>query len=75
MQRKKVTVVHSEAQLLNDAYPQKFREDIERRARLRGIDIVLRDKVDMLPEATIGVVTRNGRHLPDADLVVCIMSP
>ncbi|KAI0655398.1 FAD/NAD-P-binding domain-containing protein [Cubamyces menziesii] len=67
---KKVTIVHSEAQLLNDAYPQKFRKDIERRARLRGIDIILGDKVDMLPETTIGVVTRNGRRLPDVDLVV-----
>ncbi|KAI0329011.1 FAD/NAD-P-binding domain-containing protein [Cubamyces sp. BRFM 1775] len=68
--RKKVTVVHSEAQLLNDAYPQKFRRDIERRARLRGIDLIFGDKVDIPPEATIGVVTRNGRQLPDVDLVV-----
>ncbi|KAH9891866.1 FAD/NAD-P-binding domain-containing protein [Cubamyces lactineus] len=68
--KKKVTVVHSEAQLLNDAYPQTFRRDIERRARLRGIELILEDKIDIPPEATVGVATRNGRHLPDVDLVV-----
>ncbi|KAJ8487258.1 hypothetical protein ONZ51_g4281 [Trametes cubensis] len=68
--KKKVTVVHSEAQLLNDTYPDKFRRDIERRARLRGISLILGDKLDIPPEGTVGVTTHNGKQLPDADLVV-----
>ncbi|KAI0329006.1 FAD/NAD-P-binding domain-containing protein [Cubamyces sp. BRFM 1775] len=68
--KKKVTVVHSEAQLLNHTYPDKFRKDIERRARLRGIDLILGDKLDVPPEGTIGVTTHNGKQLPDVDLVV-----
>ncbi|KAI0354848.1 FAD/NAD-P-binding domain-containing protein [Trametes cingulata] len=68
--KKKVTVVHSENLLLNDTYPDKFRKDIERRARLRGIDFILGDKLDVPPEGTIGVTTHNGKQIPDADLVV-----
>ncbi|KAI0365681.1 FAD/NAD-P-binding domain-containing protein [Pilatotrama ljubarskyi] len=67
---KKVTVVHSENLLLNDTYPDKFRKDIERRARLRGIDFILGDKLDVPPEGTVGVTTHNGKQISDADLVV-----
>ncbi|KAH9891858.1 FAD/NAD-P-binding domain-containing protein [Cubamyces lactineus] len=68
--KKKVTIVHSEGQLLNDTYPDKFRRDIERRARLRGIDLILGDKLDIPAEGTVGVTTQKGKQLPDVDLVV-----
>ncbi|KAI0775568.1 FAD/NAD-P-binding domain-containing protein [Trametes elegans] len=68
--KKKVTIVHSEPQLINDTYPEKFRKDIERRARLRGIDFILGDKLDIPPEGTVGVTTQKGKQIPDADLVV-----
>ncbi|KAL1950022.1 hypothetical protein VTO73DRAFT_5144 [Trametes versicolor] len=67
---KKVTVVHSEKLLVNDTYPDKFRKDIERRARAKGIEFILGDKLDVPPEGTVGVTTRNGKKIPDADLVV-----
>ncbi|KAI0629813.1 FAD/NAD-P-binding domain-containing protein [Trametes polyzona] len=68
--KKKVTLVHSEKLLLNDVYPERFRKDLERRARLRGIDLILGDKVDIPPEGTVGVTTENGKQIPDADLIV-----
>ncbi|OSC98053.1 FAD/NAD-P-binding domain-containing protein [Trametes coccinea BRFM310] len=67
---KKVTLVHSEKLLLNDTYPDKFRKDIERRARLKGINLILGDKLDIPPEGAVGVKTYNGKEIPDADLVV-----
>lgn len=65
-----MTVVHSEKLLVNSTYPDKFRKDIERRARRKGIDFILGDKLDVPPEGTVGVTTHNGKQIPDADLVV-----
>ncbi|KAF5381393.1 hypothetical protein D9615_008403 [Tricholomella constricta] len=66
---KKVTIVHGNDRILNDAYPEKFRKDIERRLQLRGVELVLGD---IVPEdaATNSVekpiTTRNGKVLtPD----------
>ncbi|KAH9850134.1 FAD/NAD-P-binding domain-containing protein [Lenzites betulinus] len=72
---KKVTIVHSEAKLLNDAYPDKFRDDIERRARARGVDFILGDKLDVPPEGTVGVTTQKGKSISDADLVIPAFGP
>lgn len=71
LQKKKVTLVHSEKQLLNDVYPDKWRQDIERRVRKRNIDLILGDRLDSFPEpGAVGVTTRNGKQLRDADLIV-----
>ncbi|KAI0365682.1 FAD/NAD(P)-binding domain-containing protein [Pilatotrama ljubarskyi] len=67
---KKVTLVHSDKQLLNDAYPEKFRRDLERRVRARGIKVLLGDRADTLPDGVTGLTTKSGTHIPDADLVV-----
>ncbi|KAI9065974.1 FAD/NAD(P)-binding domain-containing protein [Trametes sanguinea] len=67
---KKATLVHSEPLLLNDTYPERFRKDIERRLRAKGIDVLLGDRVEVPPEGTVGITTRNGVQVPDADLVV-----
>ncbi|KAL4252163.1 FAD/NAD(P)-binding domain-containing protein [Abortiporus biennis] len=67
----KVTIVHAGSALLNDTYPAKFRKDIQRRANLAGIDVVLDEYIDEIPEAgQIGVSTRSGKKFPDADLVL-----
>ncbi|CAL1709321.1 unnamed protein product [Somion occarium] len=69
--KKKVTLVHSEKQLLNDVYPDKWRQDIERRVRKRNIDLILGDRLDSFPEpGAVGVTTRNGKQLRDADLII-----
>ncbi|KAI0642896.1 FAD/NAD-P-binding domain-containing protein [Trametes meyenii] len=68
--KKKVTIVHSEQLPVNDTYPEKFRKNIERRARQFGIDFIFGDKLDIPPEGTVGVTTQNGKQIPDADLVV-----
>ena len=65
LQEKKVTIVHAEDKLLNPAYPNKFRKDLERRVRASGIQLILDDYVDSFPASA----TRKGVPL-GADLVV-----
>ncbi|KAF8575725.1 FAD/NAD-P-binding domain-containing protein [Ramaria rubella] len=61
----KVTLVHGGKKLLNDAYPDKFRADTERRIRALGVDLILDDYIDTFPASA----TRKGVAL-DADLVL-----
>ena len=63
--------MHRDAHLLNDAYPEKFRVDLERRVRAFGIDLILNDAVGAAPGVASGVTTQGGKALPDADLIVC----
>ena len=49
LQKTKVTIVHSGDHLLNDTYPDKFRRNIERRVRERGVTVLAGDYVDALP--------------------------
>lgn len=67
---KKVTIVHGQDFLLNDAYPKYFRKDVAKGLRNRGVEIVLNDWVDELEPSESGVIkTRNGKRII-ADLVV-----
>ncbi|KAF8527679.1 FAD/NAD(P)-binding domain-containing protein [Gautieria morchelliformis] len=65
---KKITIVHGGKKLLNKAYPDKVRKDVERRIRHRGVEVILDDFIDPLPEGT-PVTTRKGVKL-NADLIV-----
>ncbi|KAG5636131.1 hypothetical protein H0H81_009013 [Sphagnurus paluster] len=63
-----VAIVHGGEYLLNDAYPVKYRKDIERHLRLRGVEVILGDIVP--DKAEVGnVITRNGKRL-SPDLIV-----
>ncbi|KAH9989632.1 FAD/NAD-P-binding domain-containing protein [Russula vinacea] len=64
---KKVTIVHSDSQLLNSAYPNKYRKRVEKDLTSRGVNIVFNDYVDNFDSAP--VKTRSGRQL-DGDVVV-----
>ncbi|KAG5642076.1 hypothetical protein DXG03_003629 [Asterophora parasitica] len=75
---KNVTIVHGNKRILNDAYPDKFRKDVERRLRKRGINLVLGD---IVPDGATSagnseksLTTRNGKVLV-ADLVVPTRGP
>ncbi|PIL35059.1 hypothetical protein GSI_02846 [Ganoderma sinense ZZ0214-1] len=69
--KKNVTIVHRDTQLLNSVYPDKWRKDIERRARVRNINLILGDSIEDLSSETVnGVTTANGKSIPDADLLV-----
>ncbi|KAK2462349.1 hypothetical protein APHAL10511_005655 [Amanita phalloides] len=75
---KKVTIVQSNSALLNAAYPDKFRRQVERQTRAHGIDIILDDYIDMfevgpIPSGT-GITTRKGVQIK-ADLVVSARGP
>ncbi|KAI0068110.1 FAD/NAD(P)-binding domain-containing protein [Artomyces pyxidatus] len=67
---KKVIIVHGGSQLLNDTYPEKYRERIEQDVRSRNVQIVFNDYVDDdKPNEAGTITTRNGKVL-QADLVV-----
>ncbi|KAA1467965.1 FAD/NAD(P)-binding domain-containing protein [Dentipellis sp. KUC8613] len=66
--KKPVTIVHSQSQLLNDAYPDKFRKRAEQGVRSRGIELVFNDYIDdWNPSGAI--TTRKGKKL-DGDLLL-----
>ena len=66
-----MTIVHRDTLLLNNAYPDKWRKDIEHRARVRNINVLLGDSIeDLSVENVNGVTTANGKNIPDADLLV-----
>ncbi|KAF9480977.1 FAD/NAD(P)-binding domain-containing protein [Pholiota conissans] len=62
---KSVTIVHNENYLMNDIYPRKFRMDLERRLRLRGINVIVDDAVEGQPrvDGRMPLKTRNGASL------------
>ena len=67
--------MHGDKQLLNSTYPAKFRKNIEGRVRARNINLILGDYIDTFPEpGFVGLTTRKGEKISDADLVVCLWS-
>ena len=70
-QDKRVSIVHGDHQLLNSTYPPSLRQGLATRLLARGIELLLNEYVDSFPEqGTVGLVTRKGTNIPDADLVV-----
>jgi len=68
---KKVTIVHGGRQLINDTYNNSLRNGMETRLRARGVEFMLNEYIDDIPEAGIvGATTRSGKRIGDADLVV-----
>ncbi|KAF8918888.1 hypothetical protein CPB85DRAFT_1279205 [Mucidula mucida] len=66
---KPVTIVQGTAKLLNDTYPDKFRNRLASSVTARGINIVYDDFIDQVPASeTTAIKTRNGKTL-EADLV------
>lgn len=70
LQDKRITIVHGDQLLLNEAYPDSFRKTVARSIRKRDVTVILNDRVDdmTISDASI-VTTRSGRKLI-ADLVV-----
>ena len=70
-QDKPVTIIQRDRYLLNDIYPRHFRMDIEKRLRIRGIDIIFDDKIEGRPELQSGtpLTTQKGKSLK-CDLLV-----
>ena len=70
LQDKRVTIIHGDNLLLNDAYPDSFRKTVARSIRKRDVNVILNDRVDDMTISDAGIVTtRSGRKLV-ADLVV-----
>ncbi|KAH9477744.1 Apoptosis-inducing factor-like protein A [Psilocybe cubensis] len=61
---KHVTIVHANRLLLGDIYPDKFRENIESRIRLRGVNILFNDTIEGTPNPHAPLKTGNGVPLP-----------
>ncbi|KAF9567230.1 FAD/NAD(P)-binding domain-containing protein [Agrocybe pediades] len=67
---KRVTIVHGQDLLLNDAYPKNFRKNVANAIQKRGVEVILNDWVDDLDIIDPGLITtRSGRKLV-SDLVV-----
>jgi len=61
---KKVTIVHGNSHLMNKAYPLRFRVAVEKSVRKRGVELVLGDFVDTIPEAgSTQITTRSGKKI------------
>ncbi|EKM48363.1 uncharacterized protein PHACADRAFT_109059, partial [Phanerochaete carnosa HHB-10118-sp] len=68
----KVTIVHSETRLLSDVYPEKLRKNLEQKVLAQGITLIDQDYIDVFPDPLFvtDVVTRKGKTIKDADLVI-----
>lgn len=74
LQTKRVTLVHGQQQLLNDTYPNRYRDSLLTRVKKTGADVVLGDYVDATEPSSDGTITtRKGKQLR-ADLVVSCLA-
>lgn len=69
-----VTLVHAQSLLLNDAYPDKFRNTTVARVKQFGINLILDDKLESLPEGATTATTAKGTKL-NADLFIPTTGP
>ena len=69
-----MTIIHSQNKLLNDVYPDKFRDRVAKSAIASGIDLIFNDQApgELEPGSTF-VKTDNGKTIK-ADLVVLLFS-
>ncbi|KAG9314067.1 FAD/NAD(P)-binding domain-containing protein [Chiua virens] len=75
-QDKKVTIVQGGDQLLNSTYPASLRRGLASRLLARGVELLFNEYVDSFPEeGSVGLVTRKGTQIPDADLVISARGP
>ena len=72
IQDKKITIVHADALALNNVYPDRFRKDIERRWKARGIELIFNDRIDQLPSNLTGTVTTTKGKSIVSDLFVSL---
>jgi apoptosis-inducing factor 2 len=70
LQDKRITIVHGDELLLNEAYPKSFRKSVAKSVRKRDVTVILNDRVDDMSISDAGIITTcSGRKLV-ADLVV-----
>ncbi|KAG2118023.1 uncharacterized protein F5147DRAFT_669505 [Suillus discolor] len=68
---KKVTIVHGGNQLINATYGNSLRKGLEKRLHARGVEFMFNEYIDDIPEpGVVGITTRSGKQISDADLVV-----
>ncbi|OJA19575.1 NADH dehydrogenase FAD-containing subunit [Rhizopogon vesiculosus] len=68
---KKITIVHGGDELLNNTYNKSLRKGMQKRLAARGVEFMFNEYIDDIPEAgVVGVTTRSGKRIGDADLVV-----
>lgn len=69
---KKITLIHGQSELLNPAYPSKFRTYLAKQLQSRNIDLVLDEYAESFPEFGPGeVVLRSGKKIT-SDFVVSL---
>ena len=69
-QDKKITIVHAQGNLLNDAYPTKYRECVKAGVAARKVNLALGEFVEKFPPSGSGeLIFKSGGRL-NAGLVV-----
>ncbi|KAJ3522702.1 hypothetical protein NMY22_g11776 [Coprinellus aureogranulatus] len=71
---KNITVVHSRKLLLNDVYPDHWRQQVNDSLLKRGVNLVLGERVDDVEPKDGKLTTRSGKVIP-ADLVIPTRGP
>lgn len=70
---KKVTVIHSQPKVLNDAYTDKLRLPLQKQAEELGVRFILGDSLEgshEFMESPQTLTTKNGKKLENIDLVI-----
>ncbi|KAF6755655.1 hypothetical protein DFP72DRAFT_1169486 [Ephemerocybe angulata] len=67
---KPVSLTHAHAQLLNDAYPDKYRSALLARLGKTGTEIILNDYVDVTEPSKDGTITTRSGKTIHADLII-----
>ncbi|KAG9031110.1 hypothetical protein FRB95_003156 [Tulasnella sp. JGI-2019a] len=65
----KVTLIHSDAQLLNSAYPTKYRQAMLKALEAKGVTVRLKDRATIPQGEYTSIMTENGVQI-EADVVI-----
>lgn len=69
---KKVTVIHNQSMVLNNAYTEKLRKPLQKQAEEMGVQFILNDSIEAgdFLDSPQTITTKNGKKLEDVDLVI-----
>lgn len=69
---KKITLIHNQPKVLNDAYTDKLRIPLQKQAEEMGVNFILGDSIEgeQFMDSPQTLTTKKGKKLEDVDLVI-----
>lgn len=69
---KKITVIHNQSMVLNNAYTEKLRKPLQKQAEEMGVHFILNDSIEGsdFMDSPQTITTKNGAKLDGIDLVI-----